>query len=485
VTATLDFPAIARSSPAGLAMIATRGRYSLPSHLKRLNYELTEIAAGRNDRLIVSIAPRHGKTWTTSVFFPAFLLGTAPDDPVGLASYGANLAEFNSEQARAVIRDWGPTLYGVRLDPSMGTRNLWRIAGHRGYCLAAGVGGSWTGFGVKTLVLDDPFQGYEDANSPVQREHAHEWYSSVAFTRLEPGGAIVQVATRWHEDDIAGRRIREEGTQDQGGRWRVLNLPAIAEANDPIGRPVGAALWPARYDEAQLLEIKTVLGSYYWDALYRGQPTQPGGAVFKQEWFRYFSEYPDVYELRVPSTGQVRRVPKSICRKGLFVDLVASTKTSADYFVIGTIAFTPSNDMLVLDIVRTRVEGPDQLGLIWAARERSNASFVGLESAGFQLTALQTAIRSGLPAIELKADTDKFSRALTPAARYEAGTVYHRAGAAWLPDFETELMAFRPAGSAHDDQVDIMGYAARWLIEQSSQGVATMGTRGRSPGYGL
>jgi len=163
-------------------------------------------------------------------------------------------------------------------------------------------------------------------------------------------------------------------------------------------------------------------------------------------------------------------VPKAMCRKMQFVDLAASLKTKADYFVIGTFAVTPWNDLIAVDMLRTRVEGPDQLGCITQQYHLHRPAAVVIEKTGYQMTMIQTAIRAGLPAIELVPDADKYTRALSSAARYEAGTVYHLRDAPWLADLESELLAF-PNG-AHDDQVDVGSYAARWLAA-NNQGVAT------------
>ena len=314
------------------------------------------------------------------------------------------------------------------------------------------------------LVIDDPVKDAADANSQVMRAALEQWYTSTAYSRLEPNAAVIIVSTRWHESDLVGMRLRLEP-----GRWRVLNLPAIAEANDPIGRPIGEALWPERYPIPVLAEIKQVQGSYWWNALYMGSPTSAGGSVFKKAWFRYAVDMGDHYGL-VQETGLVRRVPKAMCRKMQFVDLAASLKTKADYFVIGTFAVTPWNDLIAIDMLRTRVEGPDQLGCITQQYHLHRPAAVGIEKTGYQITAIQAAIRAGLPAIELIPDADKYTRALSLAARYEAGAVYHLRDAPWLADLESELLAF-PNG-AHDDQVDVGSYAARWLAA-NNQGVAT------------
>jgi predicted phage terminase large subunit-like protein len=150
-------------------------------------------------------------------------------------------------------------------------------------------------------------------------------------------------------------------------------------------------------------------------------------------------------------------VEKSACQIFQTCDVAGSTKSSADYFVVGTFALTLQNELLVLDIFRTRIEGPDQPGHMRRLFQEWQPLLQGVESKNMGLTLFQQLKRDGLPIIELKAEVDKFSRAIPAAARYEAGSVYHLENAPWLEGLERELTSF-PNG-AHDDQVDVVAYA--------------------------
>lgn len=434
-------------------------------HLQLLNRKLVEVAVGRIPRLIVSMPPRHGKSELVSKYFPVWFLGTFPDDRIILASYEADFAASWGAKARDLMESIGLELWGLRVRPDARAANHWNLVGHLGGMDTAGVGGPLTGKGAKVLLIDDPVKNDKEAMSATYREAAWNWATATAYTRLEPGGSVVLIMTRWHEDDLVGRFLRQ--WRDEGGEpWEVLELPALAGEDDPLGRQPGEPLWPERFDRAALEKIRTTLGAYWWSALYQQRPQPAGGTIFKREWFRYFTEAGDMYVLHRPD-GTTHNVPKVECWRFQTVDVAASVATSADYFVVATWAVTPTKDLLLLDVIRTRVEGPDQRGLIRQAFDTWRPSYVGVERVAYQLVLVQELRRQGLPVRELVPDKDKVARALVIAARYEGGTVYHRAGAAWLGDWEAELVAF-PKGEK-DDQVDTASYAGAELARIASK----------------
>lgn len=436
---------------------------------------LMRVERGEIKRLIVMMPPRHSKSETTTVKFPAWYLGRNPDKRVIIASHTAALALRFSMRARNDLAQFGPEVFGVGVDPNSSAMYRWDVLDREappgrppGGMIAAGIGGPITGMGAHLAIIDDPVKGPEDANSQVQRDNVWDWYRFVLRTRLQPGAAVILVLTRWHEDDLAGRLLRAAEQDPTADQWTVLRLPAIAEENDPLGRAQGEALWPEQYDEAALAQIRASVGSYVWAALYQQRPLPAGGGVFKREWFRYWEKDGDEWYVLLRPEGP-QRVPVSRCWRFAVVDLAASTKETADYTVVSTWAVTPNRDLLLLDVVRTRMEGPDQRHLIRSTWERWRPSFIGIERAGYQLTMVQEMRRQGLPVRELHADRDKVARALVAAARYEGGTVYHPVSAPWLEEWERELLTF-PAG-AHDDQVDTASYAARVLVETQTVNV--------------
>ena len=383
-------------------------------------------------------------------------MGRNPDKEIIISSYSADLAYDFSRIARNTFREWGPKLWGLNLADDSGAVGRWGIQRRRGGLVAAGVGGPITGRGAHVAIIDDPFKNYEEAASETIREKVLNWYRSTLRTRLAPGGAIILVMTRWHEKDLAGEL--EKAMKDGGEKWEIIDLPAYAKEGDVLGRSPGEALWPARYPTEELEATKTALGSYLWSALYQQKPSPAAGNKFKRAWFRYFEIDDEHVVLHTPGEEQERkRVPLNRCWCFQTCDPAGSTKTSADYFVLGTWLVTPQRDLLLRDVIRTRLEGPDQPKLFEQGYRRWNPKLQGVETKNMGLTLYQELRRKGLPVLDLKAETDKETRALPVMARMEAGTVYFLQGASWLGDYEDELLVF-PNGE-YDDQVDVTSYA--------------------------
>lgn len=294
-------------SPAQLGALAWRKRWKMGRHLRRLDRTLVDLAQRKIQRLMVMMPPRHGKSVLISQFFPAWYLGTHPEQRVILASYEAHFAASWGRQARDVLAEHGAEHFGVALRRDSAAVNRWDLADHPGGMITAGVGGPITGRGANLLIVDDPVKNAEQALSETYRNKAWEWWTSTAFTRLEPDAIVVVVQTRWHEDDLAGRILREQA----GENWHVLCLPAIAEQTDPIGRRPGEALWPQRFSRARLEEIRQSLPAYWWQALYQQTPSQHQSVLWPPEYFSgddlWFDQWPDDLLLRVialdPSKG--------------------------------------------------------------------------------------------------------------------------------------------------------------------------------------
>lgn len=240
--------------------------------MQLLERELQALADAPGGRLLVSMPPRHGKSELVSVRFPVYWLERRPRDRVILGAYSHGLASNFSRRARAVASE------RMALSDEKSAAAEWETAWGGGV-RAVGVGSGVTGFGADLLVIDDPIKSREEADSDAYREKLWQWWKDDISTRLEPGASAVVVATRWHHDDLIGRLVdREEG------RWRVLNLPALAESDDPLGRAEGEALCPARYDREALLAIEERLGRSF-GALYQGRPTPREGGMFRREDF--------------------------------------------------------------------------------------------------------------------------------------------------------------------------------------------------------
>ena len=308
-----------------------------------------DVAFGDIKRLMIFLPPRHGKSWLVSNFFPAWYLGIFPDKRVILTAYEADFAATWGRRARDVLNEHGKSVFGIEVNDKSSAANRWDIKNHYGGMVTAGVGGPITGRGADILVIDDPVKNAEEANSQTYRNRTWDWYQSTAYTRLEPQGAVILIMTRWHEDDLAGRLIKSmnKGTLEQ---WEMINLPAIAEDNDLLGRKLGEPLWPERYNLKELQRIKDTTGSYWWSSLYQQRPQPPGGGLLKRSWLEHYqsNEVPDLEHLNIYQAW----------------DLAISTKETADYTVCTTIGVSDENKIYVLDWYRDRIDFPTQVKMV-------------------------------------------------------------------------------------------------------------------------
>jgi len=271
-------------SPGAMATVLTDGRELQAPHLDLIDQVFVRIGAGEQLKVMITMPPRHGKSQRASRWGPLWFLRRHPLKRVMLASYGAELADDHGRWIRDQLRDHAETL-GIRLDPGSHAANRFDLeapphSGVRGGMVTAGVGGSLTGKGFDLGIIDDPFKGSDDANSPAQRERVWDWYRSVFFTRRAPGASLILINTRWHENDLSGRILAEEAAD-----WIMIDLPAIADRqDDPLGRTVGQALWPQRYDATELAGIRRSVGERVWWSLYQQKPRPLEGGVWAWDW---------------------------------------------------------------------------------------------------------------------------------------------------------------------------------------------------------
>lgn len=479
------------ASPAGFARYASRGLWKPARHLVLLNRILMAAAAGEAwaSRVIIQMPPRHGKSEFVSGYFPAWYLGLHPDRKVLMTSYGDDLAAHWGQQNRDLLAEHGPSLFGVRVRQDSSAKGRWLLQRRKGTMTSAAMGGTITGRGGHLLIVDDPIKNDVDALSPTMRERNKNWYRSTFRTRLEQPGAIVVIQTRWHQDDLAGWLQREDGED-----WLVISLPAIAEQDEAIYLPddpttpawtrrAGEALWPEMHPLSELESVRASLGGpngHWWLALYQQRPTALGGGILKPAELRTYervamADGSSAYVLDTP--GGPRTVRHNALRLFSTMDLATSVKTAADYSVVGVFG-ADGPDLLALDVLRGKWEGPDLPRIAARVWEAYRPAYIGVESVGFQQSTVQDMrrgdpyarpLRPPLPVKPLLPQGDKVSRALTLAARIGGGNVYVPKGAPWLAALEAEMAEF-PRG-AHDDQVDVFSYAA---LEQAGWSDSTV-----------
>lgn len=255
--------------------------YRIGAHHRKIADALMAVERGDIKRLIIQAPARHGKSLLTSEYFPAWYLGRNPGKYLITATYGQELADDFGRKVRNQLR--GPEHRAVfpACVLSEDSQSASRFSTDQGgQYFALGVGGAATGRGAHCMVVDDPIKGREEADSETSRRRLREWYASVAYTRLMPGGSIIVMNTRWHEEDLTGWLLAEHAHEN----WTVLDLPALDEQ--------GRALWPEMYDEEALARIKMAVGQREWQALYMQRPAPDTGDYFKREWFRAYDKAP-------------------------------------------------------------------------------------------------------------------------------------------------------------------------------------------------
>lgn len=424
--------------------------YRDAAHHRLIARHLEAVERGDVTRLMITMPPRHGKSMLASEFFPAWYIGRNPDHYVVTATYAQELADDFGRKVKNQIEDpaYQCIFPGVGLADDSKSAKRFHIEGvaggyehgtsQRGAFYAVGVGGPLTGRGAHLLLIDDPVKNREDAESEVIRKKTKDWYTSTAYTRLMPGGRIVIIQTRWHEDDLSGWLQAEHAHED----WVVLDLPAI---NDE-----GEALWPDQYPVEALERIKRALPPRDWSALYQQKPSPETGDYFKREWIRTVPKLPPRESLNVYGASDY-----------------AVTSDGGDYTVHVVIGIDPEERIYLLDLWRGQsasdawVEAFCDLVLKW--RPIGWAEETGQIKSGVG-PFLDRRIRERKAYVAREAFPtrgDKAVRAQSIRGRMSLDGLYVAVDAPFLAEFIRELMSF-PVG-VHDDQVDALGLAGQLL----------------------
>ena len=252
-------------------------------HHKLIAQALTDVTIGREDRLMILAPPGSAKsTWVSKIFVPWWFC-RHPRSNVLAASHTIDLAQSFGRWIRNTVSEYSTDL-GFSLSEDSRAASQW-ATDQGGMYLAAGIGMAITGRRADLALIDDPVKSREEADSAAVREATYTWYQSSLYTRLKPTGRIVLVMTRWHEDDLAGRLIRD--MRAGGDQWRIIKLCAIAEdADDPLGRAPGEALWPEWEPRDKLLRKRGVVGEREWSSQFQQRPAPAEGILFQVDKLR-------------------------------------------------------------------------------------------------------------------------------------------------------------------------------------------------------
>jgi predicted phage terminase large subunit-like protein len=463
-------------TPATLGAHLSRGAYQRARHIEYMAEKISQIAV-RQCFQIYNVPPQHGKSELVSHWTPVWFLKKFPWKKIGLASYEMGYASEWGGKAKETIEEHGEEL-GLHLTQDTKAKGRWRLKGYGGGMYVAGMGGPFTGRGFDLIIIDDPIKNDAEALSSVYRRRHWNWYRSVARTRLAPGGSIIVIMTRWHEQDLAGCLMGNppESTDESNkalevdvapDKWEVTNLTALAEDKDPLGRKPGEALWPERYDVLALKQQRIASGPFWWTAQYCGRPQPEGGGIIKISWFKSYGQ-------------NSQTLPTQFSRIIQFWDTAYTEKQRNDRSACITIAEskTPTR-YWILDLWYGRMEYPELVKICQAQYDKWNPDRVLVENKATGPPLIQQLLRdtNKVPIFAIpqsKMEGDKEVRAQTITGIIEAGQVALPERAAWLAEFYQEIGSF-PRGN-HDDIVDAFVYGLRYLkprLTGLAQGVET------------
>jgi len=436
-------------TPDRLAEDLSKGRFKRYKHIQMLGRKLAQSISRGNARLVISIPPRHGKSWLISKWLPVWDLTLAPADNIILSSYEADFASQWGRQVRNLITENSDKLQ-IKLTEDSKAANRWNTP-EGGGMVTAGIGGPITGRGGNLLIIDDPVKNWEQAVSDVYQRKTIDWFNSTLYTRAEPNASIILLMTRWHQNDLAGYLLSEH--EDP---WEEIRLPALAEEGDPLERKIGEALCPERYKAEDLHKIKLAVGSKMFNSLYQQRPTLEEGNIIKRQWLKFYMH----------ASGFERTI--------ITLDATFTKKADSDFVVLQTWGRRGS-EKYHLDQIRDRMGITETIQALKSLSAKWPAATLKLIENKANGPAIEDLLKKELSGIVLwEPQGDKVSRANAVAPQYEAGNVYypHPSIAPWVNDLVEEVVSF-PNGS-HDDQVDAMTMALIRLEEDISHGVGRM-----------
>jgi predicted phage terminase large subunit-like protein len=449
-------PVLARDELKAFCLLMD-SKYTVAAHADTLIEHLEALERRDIQKLMVFEPPRVGKTYHISERFPAWYLGRHPDHNIIAASHSSRLAEKASRRVRALLQSADYPFPEVQIDSHLKAADRWETT-KQGGVLAAGVGTGIVGFGADVLIIDDPVADRQHADSETERNNVWEWYTDAASSRLMPNAVELLMHQRWHEDDLAGRLLNSPQAND----WTVLNIPALAEVGDPMGRKPGEAIWPEKFNEEFYAKRKELIGPRAFAALYQQRPAAMEGTMFKRSWF---NRRWDILPIHDFSDDGVRRASR--WKVVQFVDTAFKTGVGSDYSVIATWA-TDGVDFYVLDIWRKQVEYPDLKRAITNSAQVHKPRAIFIEDKASGQSILQDLrVNTSLLIIPFTVGGSKEGRADAVTPFFEAGKVVLPSAASWVDEFIEEHISF--PNSAHDDMVDTTSMALKELALRGQQ----------------
>jgi hypothetical protein len=308
-------------------------------HHKTIADKFNRFKSGELKRLIINMPPRHTKSEFASYFLPAWMIGNDPKLKIIQATHTAELAvRFGRKTKTLMDSEEYKNVFKTRLREDSQAAGRWETE-QGGEYFAVGVQGAVTGRGADLLIIDDP-HSEQDAYSTTAFDKAYEWYTSGPRQRLQPGGRIVLVMTRWSTKDLTAQLINAGAKEEKADQWELVEFPAILPSGDPV--------WPQYWKLEDLLAVKASAGMGKWNAQYMQNPTSEEGAILKREWWRNWEhDYMPALEHVIQS-----------------YDTAFMKKETADYSAITTWGIFRENEdspqqLILLDAMKERLEFPE------------------------------------------------------------------------------------------------------------------------------
>tara|TARA_B100000287_G_scaffold143823_2_gene135717 strand:- start:711 stop:2198 length:1488 start_codon:yes stop_codon:yes gene_type:complete len=405
-------------------------------HHKVFAKQLEKVSQGKSKRLIVNMPPRHTKSEFASVFFPAWMMGRNPKLKIIQATHTTELATGFGRKCKALVHSpqFREVFPEVKISPESQAAGRWNTVDGGEY-FAAGVGAAITGRGADLLVIDDP-HSEQDALSSTSFEACYEWYTSGPRQRLQPGGSIVIVMTRWSTKDLTAEVLKMQSRKG-ADQWEVIEFPAIFE-DDKV-------LWPGFWTRDELEGVKASLPVSKWSAQWLQQPTSEEASILKREWWKVWErEDPPHCEYIIQS-----------------YDTAFLKSERADYSAITTWGvFYPTEDdgpnIILLNSEKGRWEFPTLKRKAHEHYIDYDPDMVLIEAKASGLPLTQELRNMGIPVVNFtpggrRSGQDKVARANASAPMFESGLVWHP-DTDWADELVEECASF-PNGD-HDDLVD-------------------------------
>ena len=403
------------------------------SHHKIINKKFNDLAQGKIKRLIINMPPRHTKSEFASYLLPAWMIGNNPKLKIIQATHTADLAiDFGRKTKNLVDEKNYQELFTTRLQEDSQAAGKWKTE-QGGEYFAAGVGGAITGRGANLLIIDDPHKEQDLKGDGKAFEKAMTWYTAGPRQRLQPGGSIVIVMTRWSTKDLTGQLLKAQ-TEDGSDQWEVVELPALL----PNGKPV----WPEYWKEEELLKTKASIPVSNWLAQYMQSPTAEEGALLKREWWRdYEEQYPPKLDYIVMS-----------------MDTAFTKSTTADYSAITMWGVYTTEDrgqnIILLNAFKGRYEFPELRREALEEYRDWNPDMVIIEAKASGLPLTHELRQMDIPVINFTPSkgNDKHTRVNSVAPLFESGKIWAPMHEHFAQEVVEECASF-PFGD-HDDYVD-------------------------------